>query len=173
MAKPRKGVVPPHLKPYLFKKKGKHSMPKKKKKKHSTAMTVYRSAAPVVVTKTRRVKVPVHVRSKSGSGRALMKREHGGGEFVPGPFRLRSAAVSGLIGYSESGQGKSLAQVQELLNKLPSIGKVPKEAIAGLILNYFADRGDWFDAGAQAFLDVGSYKFGQAGFSMQGDDDDY
>lgn len=172
MAKPRKGVVPPHLKPYLFKKKGKkRHMAKKKKRSSSKALTVYRSA-PVVVTKTRRVKVPVHVRSKSG-GRSLMKREHGGGEMVPGPFRLRSAAVSGLIGYSESGQGKSLAQVQELLAKLPSFGKVPKEAIAGLILNYFADRGDWFDAGAQAFLDVGAYKFGVAGFSMQGDDDDY
>jgi len=170
MSKPRKGVIPPHLRPYLFKKKGK-AKSMGKRAKATKAITVYKRSAPVVVTRTRRVKVPVRVRSKAGAGRSLMKREHGSGEMMPGPFRMRSAAVAGLIGYAEAGKG--LTQLADLLNKLPSVGKLPKEAIAGLVLNYFADRGDWVDSGAQAFLDVGAYKLGQQGFSISGDDDDY
>lgn len=136
----------------------------------SKALTVYRPR-PVVVTRTRHVKVPVRVHAKRGSGRSLMKREHGGGEIVPGPFRLRSAALSSLIGYSESGAG--FTAIKELLDKLPDVKGIPREVLAGLALNYFADRGDWFDAGAQAFLDIGSYKFGQSGFKISGDEDDY
>lgn len=164
----RKGVTPPHLKKYLFK-KGSSTM---KKKKASTALVRY--AKPIVITKTRHIKVPVRVRQKAGGGRSLMKREHGAGEMLPGPFRLRSAAIAGAIGYSEVGGGtKNLTFVNDLLAKLPVIGKVPREALAGLILNYFSDRGDWFDAGAQAFCDVGAYKLGlqEFEFSVKGEDD--
>lgn len=172
MAKPRKGVIPPHLKPYLFKKKGKGATMAKKKKKHSSkAMTVYRPSAPVVVTKTRHVKVPVYKHSKGG-GRALMRREHGAGEIQPGPFRMKSMAVSAMIGKSESKDAGGLAQLQDLIEKLPTFGGIPKLAIAGFILNKFADRGDWYDAAAQAALDISSYKFGQNDFKMSGDDDE-
>jgi hypothetical protein len=173
MAKPKKGVVPPHLKKYLFKKKkGTTTMAKKKKHSSSKALTVTRYAKPLVITKVRHVKVPVRVKSKHGGGRSLMRRELGSGEMMPGPYRLRSAAVAGAIGYSESGGGKNLTFVQEALAKLPEIKGVPKEVLAGAILNYFADRGDWFDAGAQAFLDIGAYKMGQKEFKMEGDDGD-
>ncbi|MGE3392211.1 MAG: hypothetical protein AB7O21_19555 [Gammaproteobacteria bacterium] len=110
------------------------------------------------------------VRSKSGGGRSVMKREHGVGDMVPGPFRQKSMAVAAALGYAEGGHG--LTFVTDVLNKIPAIGKAPKEAIAGLILNYFGDRGDWYDAGAQAFLDVGAYKLGQQKFAMSGEDDD-
>lgn len=169
MAKSKKGRVPPHLKPYLFKKG--HGMPKKKhhkKKHHSTALVPYRSA-PVVITKTRRVTVPVRVRSKSGGGRSLMRRELGSGEFMPGPYRMRSAAVAAALGYAKGGHG--LTGLNDIIEKLPSIGNVPKTALAALILNKFADRGDWFDAGAQALIDISAYEFGQGGFKMSGEDD--
>lgn len=136
----------------------------------SKALTVYRPR-PVVVTRTRHVKVPVRVHPKRGGGRSLMKREHGGGEIIPGPFRLRSAAVSSLIGYSESGAG--FTAIKELIDKIPDVKGIPREILAGIALNYFADPGDWFDAGAQAFLDVGAYKFGHAGFKLTGEEDDY
>lgn len=167
MAKPRKGVIPPHLKPYLFKKKGK-SMAKKKRHHKSKALTVYRSS-PVVVTKTRRVKVPVHVRSKGG-GRSLMRREHGAGEFMPGPFRVKSMAISAALGYAKGGHG--LTQLNELIEKLPTMGGVPKMAVAALLLNKFADRGDWYDAAAQAAADISAYEFGQQGLAMKGDEDE-
>jgi len=108
----------------------------------------------------------------SGGGRSLMRREHGSGQFVPGPFRMRSAAIAGAIGYAEKEHG--LLFINDLLAKIPDIAGVPKEALAGAILNYFADRGDWFDASAQAFLDVGAYKFGQSKFEFtksSGEDD--
>ena len=139
----------------------------------SRAITVYRGQAAAPVVKVVRVgggKVAKQQRRSSGGGRSLMRREHGSGQFVPGPFRMRSGAVSGAIGYAEKGHG--LTFITDLLAKLPEVGGVPKEALAGVVLNYFADRGDWFDAGAQAFLDVGAYKFGQAGFKMSGDGDD-
>jgi len=101
---------------------------------------------------------------------SLVMRAHGGGEMIPGPFRLRSAAIAGALGYADGGKG--LTAIKDMLDKIPTVGKLPKEALAGLVLNYFADRGDWFDAGAQAFLDVGAYKLGQAGFAISGDDDD-
>lgn len=141
----------------------------KKRKSSSHAMTVYRPSSPVVVTKTRRVRVPVHIRSKSG-GRSLMRREHGAGEFIPGPFRVKSMAFSAALGYAKGGHG--LLQLNELIEKLPTVGQVPKLAVAALILNKFADRGDWYDAAAQAAADISAYEFGQAGLQMKGDDDE-
>lgn len=100
-----------------------------------------------------------------------VERAHGAGQFIPGPFRLRSIAVSGLYGYIEGGKG--LDSVKALLDKLPAVGKVPREFLLGAAANYFADRGDWIDAAAQALLDIAGYKAGQAGFALSGDDDDY
>lgn len=141
----------------------------KRRKSSSRALTVYRPSAPVVVTKTRRVRVPVHVRSKSG-GRSLMRREHGAGEFIPGPFRVKSMVVATALGYAKGGHG--LVQLNELIEKLPTIGSVPKVAVAALLVNKFADRGDWYDGAAQALCDVAAYEFGQAGMKMQGEDDE-
>lgn len=141
-----------------------------RKRSHSSkALTVYRPSAPVVVTKTRHVKVPVHVRSKGG-GRSLMRREHGAGDFMPGPFRVKSMAVSAALGYAKGGHG--LTQLNELIEKLPTVGSVPKMAVAAVLLNKFADRGDWYDAAAQAAADISAYEFGQAGLQMKGEDDD-
>jgi hypothetical protein len=109
--------------------------------------------------------------SRRRNAHTLMLREHGAGEMIPGPFRLRSAAIAGLLGYADGGKG--FTALKDVLDKLPSVGKVPKKALAGLLLNYFADRGDWLDAGAQAFLDIGAYELGQAGFAISGEDDDY
>jgi hypothetical protein len=104
------------------------------------------------------------------SPHALMLKEHGAGEMIPGPFRLRSAGIASLLGYSDAGKG--LTAVKDLLDKLPTIGKVPKKALAGLVLNYFANKNDYLDAAAQAFLDVGAYEFGQKGYELAGDEDD-
>jgi hypothetical protein len=147
-----------------------------KRKHHSSggggAMVRYVPSAPAVRYKTR-TKVIVK-KSKSG-GTSVMKREHGTGEMVPGPFRVKSAAVASLLGYSEAGKGAQ--GIQEVLNKLPAVGKLPKEALAGLAINFFADRAsgsmyEWADAAAQALLDIGAYKVGQSGYALSGDDDD-
>ena len=132
----------------------------KKKRKHSgsTAMVRYVPSAPAVRYKTRTVTKVVR---KGGGGTSVMKREHGAGEMMPGPFRLKSGAVAGLVGYSEAGKGATA--IQEFMNKLPTLGKLPKEAVAGLIANYFADKHEWIDAAAQALIDIGGYKLGQAG----------
>jgi hypothetical protein len=61
--------------------------------------------------------------------------------------------------------------VTAMIDKLPDFMGIPKVALAGLILNKFADKGDWWDGAAQAFLDVGAYEFGKAGFKMSGEDD--
>ena len=61
--------------------------------------------------------------------------------------------------------------INELLEKLPTVGSVPKMAVAALLLNKFADRGDWYDAAAQALLDISAYEFGKNDFKMAGDDD--
>lgn len=98
-----------------------------------------------------------------------MQIEHGVGEMVPGPFRLRAAAVSGALGYADSGQG--LHMVKEVMDKVPEVGQLPKEILVGLVLNYLADDGnEWADAGAQGFLDVGSYKFGLSGLKTTKDE---
>jgi hypothetical protein len=158
---------------------------KSRRRSPSKALTIVenvRSPAPIV--KVVRVPTAMSGRSKSGGGNksqggarhhrnvhTLVMRAHGAGEMIPGPFRLRSAAIAGALGYADGGKG--LTAIKDMLDKIPTVGKLPKEAIAGLVLNYFADRGDWFDAGAQAFIDVGAYKLGQAGFALSGEDDDY
>ncbi len=144
---------------------------RKRRSSSSKALTVYRApAAPVVVTRTRHVKVPVRVHAKRGSSRSLIRREHGAGEFIPGPFRVKSMVISAALGYAKGGHG--LAQLNELIEKLPTVGSVPKVAIAALLANKFADRGDWYDGAAQALCDVAAYEFGQAGMQMKGEDED-
>ena len=143
---------------------GSHS--KKRKAHHSTALVPYR-AAPVVY-KTRHVTKVVKVRSKGGGKRALV-HAHGGGHIIPGPFRLKTAGIASLVGYSEAGKG--FAALQDVLHKLPTIGKLPPEAVAGALANYFAPHSEWLDAAATAFLDIAGYKVGQAGYSISGDDE--
>lgn len=104
------------------------------------------------------------------STRSLVLREHGAGELIPGPFRQKSAAVSSALGYADGGKG--LTGLKELIDKVPTTGKVPRKLVLGLVANYFADRGDWIDAAAQSLIDIGAYEFGQAGFSMSGEDDE-
>lgn len=140
-------------------------------KRRSTSTALVRQGPTRTVYKTRTRTVAVAAKRRSGSsGTSVMKREHGAGQMIPGPFRLKSAGIASLVGYSESGKG--FAALQEFMVKLPTLGKLPKEAVAGLILNYFADRGEWVDAAAQAMIDIAGYKVGQAGFSISGDDDD-
>ena len=130
-------------------------------------------AAPAATTSrsAKRTSGGGHTARHHRSAQAIVLRAHGAGEFIPGPFRLRSAAIAGALGYADGGKG--LTALKDILGKLPTVGKVPPEVLAGAVANYFADRGDWFDAGAQALLDVGAYKMGQAGFALSGDDDDY
>jgi hypothetical protein len=156
------------------KKKGNTHVAKSKKKHSSKAMTVYRPSQPVV--KVIRVggggsKKKQHHHRPKGGGRHLMLREHGAGEIQPGPFRIKSMVVAAAIGKSKSANPGSLAMLPEWIEKLPSIGGVPKEAIAGLILNKFADRGDWYDGAAQAMLDIAAYEFGKNDFKMGEDDE--
>jgi hypothetical protein len=156
------------------KKKGHTHVAKSKKRKHSSkAMTVYRPAPVVKVIRVgggggHKKKKTHHVR---GGGRHLMLREHGAGEIQPGPFRIKSMVVAAAIGKSKSTNPGSLAMLPEWIDKLPSVGGVPKEFIAGLILNKFADRGDWYDGAAQAMLDISAYEFGKNDFKMGEDDE--
>ena len=139
-------------------------------RKSSGSKSIVRYVPQPVVRYKTRTKTIVK-KSKAGGGRSLMRRELGSGEMMPGPYRMRSAAVAGLVGYSDAGKGAAF--VKDIIEKIPDIAGVPKEALAGLVLNYMADRGDWFDAGAQALLDIGAYKAGQKGFEFKssGDDD--
>ena len=165
-AMPAKGKVPPHLRKFLFK-KGHGAMAKKKHhKKHHTAMT-HHTAKPIIKYRTR--EVVRYKKRKHHGGHIGHRAAHGAGGIVPPAFKLKSAGIAGLIGYSEAGKG--FATLKETLDKLPAMGKVPSEIVAGMIANYFSDRSEWVDAAATAFLDVGGYKLGQAGFSVSGDDD--
>lgn len=161
----RTGNMPAGLKRY-WQSKGRRSGGGGKRK--STALVRYKASAPVVRYKTRTKTVVVR-RSGAGSA-ATIRKAHGAGEFIPGPFRMKSMGFSSLIGYSEAGKG--FAALQDFMLKLPTVGKLPKEAIAGAILNYFGDRHELVDAAAQAFLDVAAYKVGQSGYSVSGEDDD-
>jgi len=158
--------MPPGLKRYWQT----HSRSGGKSRKRSSSKALVRYAAPQQIVRYKRSK-PIVIRAKSrGGGKSIIRREHGAGDMIPGPFRLKSMGVSSMIGYSEAGKG--FAGLQEFMTKLPTVGKLPKEAIAGAILNYFGDRNDWADAAAQAFLDIAAYKVGHAGYSISGDGDD-
>lgn len=145
-------------------------------KRKSTALVRQTSGAQVVRYKTRTVTVPAKRRSAMSAARVderanlAIREAHGAGELIPGPFRLRSMGFASLYGYSEAKQGFSA--LSEFVEKLPQLGKLPKVALAGAVLNYFADRHELVDAAAQAFLDIGAYKVGEAGYTVSGDADD-
>jgi len=134
------------------------------RRSRSTAVA-RRSPAVVTRYRTRTVKV-ARRRRHSAHGTA-----HGGGRIVPGPFRLKSAAIASIVGYSEAKKG--LPMLSDTLAKLPTVGKLPREAVAALILNYFANKSPWIDAAAQAYFDIAGYKLGMSGYEFSGDDADF
>jgi hypothetical protein len=163
----RTANMPPGLKRYwqTHSRSGGHK--KKSRGSSSTAMVRY-SPAPAVKYKTRTV--VIHKKRKGGGHKSA---RHMGGFATREGFNLedlRPAGISALIGYSESGKG--FDALQTVLDKLPKMGKAPREALAGLLAYYFRDKSDWIADAAVAFLNIGGYKIGQAGFSISGDDDE-
>lgn len=140
-------------------------------RKKSTSTALARQSRTV----TRYVKGPTRVVRVGAPPLLRTRRRRGGGggsrggKLVPSTFRLKQHGIAALYGYSEAGKG--FAQIKELMDKLPTFGHVPKEAVAALIANYFANKSPWLDAAAAALGDIAGYKFGQAGFQLQGDDD--
>jgi len=79
--------------------------------------------------------------------------------------RARPAGIASLIGYVSTKQASTY-------EKIPTIGKIPREAVIGLAAHYFSDgRPGLADDVAQAALDVAGYKLGAAGYAISGDDD--
>lgn len=159
----RTSNMPPGLKRYWQT----HSRGSSKKRKTSTkAITIYRSAPPVVRTKTRTVVIKSKRKHRGGGSRHLGGFHHAEG-FELADFR--PAGIAALVGYSEAGKG--FDALQTMLDKLPAMGKAPKEAIAGLLAYYFRAKSDWVADAAVALLNIGGYKIGQQGFTISGDDD--
>jgi hypothetical protein len=134
--------------------------------RRSRSTAIARRSPAKVVTRYRTRTVKVARRRRTAHGTA-----HGGGRIVPGPFRLKSAAIASIAGYSEAKKG--LPMLSDTLAKLPTVGKLPREAVAALILNYFANKSPWIDAAAQAYFDIAGYKLGMSGYEISGDDADF
>jgi hypothetical protein len=164
--KMKTGNMPPGLRRYW----------QGKSRKRSTSKALTRSGGTRTVT--RYVKGPTRV-VRLGAPPIVRRRRRGGsssgrgGKLIPSTFRLKQHGVAALYGYTED--GTSMPQIKELMDKLPTVGKVPKEAIAALIANYFANKSPWLDAAAAALGDIAGYKLGQQKFAISGDDgdDDY
>lgn len=157
---PPKGKVPPHLRKFLFKKKGRHSMAKKRKSAHrshtSTALVRQSSSKPLVIRQTRTiVKKPKHRRRHHGGG-------HSGGKLFGG-LKLKGelAGWGSLLGYLETSRA-------DLFEKIPTFKNIPREAVIAVVANYFGRKHKHIDRASAAAAAVAGYKFGANGFSLSG-----
>ncbi len=137
----------------------------KHRKHHSQAMTVYR---PKEVVKYRTRTIVKHHRARGGGALAVGR----GGFHSSTGFNLadfRAPGIASLFGYSKAGKG--FAALNDMMAKLPTLGKAPPEAVAALIAYYFRNKHDIIADTATALMNIAGYEIGQSGYSLSGDDD--
>jgi hypothetical protein len=121
-----------------------------------TKAIVVRQAAPLVRTRTRTRTVVVRRRSGGGGG---------GGGGTPLGVKGEITAWSSAMGYLANNNA-------ETYNKIPTFGKLPREAVIGLVAHLLGKRNKHLDRISIAALSVAGYKLGEQKFSLEGEYDD-
>lgn len=131
-------------------------------KSRKSKSIVVRQAAPIVIRQ-----------SSSSPAKRHPKRHHsrhrGGGNDHSLTRRLKLAAIGGLLGYTV---GEGAPSKLDILDKIPDIGKLPKEAVIAGIAYVGRRLHPLVNDLATVALIVAGNKLGKAGFKLSGYYDD-
>jgi hypothetical protein len=129
-----------------------------RKRRATTKALVVRQPAPVVIRQSSGV--PARRRRGGGS-----RRPSFGAGRLPLKTKGELALWGSLFGYLSVNKA-------DLYGKIPTTGKVPREAVIGLGLHLFAKKNKHVDRASAAALSVAGYKLGEQGFKVSGWDGD-
>jgi hypothetical protein len=123
--------------------------------RRSTSTALVRRTGGAVVIRER-----VSTPARRGGGR---RHHHGSGG--GGAHNLKTkgevAGWASVLGYLETSKA-------DTWEKIPTFGKLPREAVVGLVLHYFGRKHKHLDRASVAALSVAGYKIGAAGYSLTG-----
>lgn len=132
-----------------------HSSPRRRRSTRSVAL-VRTSPAPVVI---RERSVAVTHRRRGGR-----RRHHGGGGGLIGP----GLKGKGIIAAWASALGYLETQRSDTFEKVPTFGKLPREAVIGLVAHFVGKKNKHIQHLSTAALTIAGYKIGANGFSLSG-----
>jgi hypothetical protein len=99
------------------------------------------------------------------------RRHHGGGGSIIGgsskhdlKVKAELAGWASVLGYLESHKS-------DTYDKIPTFGKLPREAVVGLALHLVGRKHKHLDRASAAALAIAGYKIGAAGYSLSGFED--
>ena len=120
---------------------------------------------------------PIVIRQTTGVShrRRSHRRHHSGGGFGGGALGAGSKAAlkvkaevagwASLLGYLETNKA-------DTFDKIPTFGKLPREAVVGLALHLVGRKNKHLERASVAALAVAGYKLGANGYSLNGFDED-
>jgi hypothetical protein len=79
--------------------------------------------------------------------------------------------VKGELGFWASMLGYAETNKADTFQKIPTVGRLPRAAVLGLVGHVFGAKNAHIDRAAAACIAVGGYQLGQQNFAISGDDD--
>lgn len=134
---------------------------------NSRSTTIVRSST----TKPIIIKQPAAVAPRRRGGGGVRRRRGSGGFFggtggqIPLKTKGEFALYGSIIGYVKEQKASSY-------NQIPTMGKLPREAVLGMGLHFFGGKNKHVDRAAVSALTIAGYEIGKAGFELKGWDDD-
>lgn len=137
---------------------------RRRRRSHSVAL-VRSAPRPIVIRE----------RSTAVTHRRRSHRRHSGGGFGGGALGAGSKAAlkvkaevagwASVLGYLETNKA-------DTFDKIPTFGKLPREAVVGLALHLVGRKNKHLERASVAALAVAGYKLGANGYSLSGFDED-
>ena len=146
--------------------KGGHSAPRthRRRRRSSSSVAIVRSAPrPIVIRERSRAVTHRRRRHHSGGG------GFGGGALGAGSkaalkVKAEIAGWASVLGYLETNKA-------DTFDKIPTFGKLPREAVVGLALHLIGRKNKHLERASVGALAVAGYKLGANGYSLSGFDD--
>jgi len=136
-----------------------------RRRRRSSSVALVRSAPRPIVIRERTTAVRHRRRA----------RHHGGGSFSGGALGAGSKAAlkvkaevagwASVLGYLETNKS-------DTFDKIPTFGKLPREAVVGIALHLVGRKNRHLERASVAALAVAGYKLGANGYSLEGFDEE-
>jgi hypothetical protein len=142
-----------------------HAHAPRRRRRSSTSTALVRSSPRVVVVRS--AGAVTHRR------RSHRRRHSGGGSGFSAGGYLASLKIKGEVAGWASLLGYLKTQKADTYDKIPTLdGKISREAVLGLVLNYFGRKHKHVDRAAVAALAVAGFNVGVSGYSTLAGDDE-
>ena len=142
-----------------------HSSHRRRRRRSSSVAIVRSSPAPAV--RVVRVGAPArrHHRRRHHSGGGFSGGALGAGSKAALKVKAEIAGWASILGYLETNKS-------DTFDKIPTFGKLPREAVVGLALHLVGRKNRHLERASVGALAIAGYKLGANGYSLSGFDEE-